>query len=243
MGLVLSSTFWAPSSVFWAVLLAAFFVPFLVALPAFLAAFLVSRPASLASCLAVVSSWDWAPLAVRAPMEPKSKRVRDAKIARDFMGPPLRSEGRVSKSGEVADSVRAVFFGGRWCRGEEVDSRQLKVESETARATATCCGSIVRTWGAAVLRPYKAIRWLGGAGFVCVYLIDEVAEVAFGVAAFRGLFVEFELRSQAAQEFCCFEHDEEILSGEGEATNRTLVLGRNLRNICDFFAWRVYQKR
>ena len=118
----------------------------------------------------------------------------------------------------------------------------------------------MRTWGAAVLRPYKAIRWLGGAGFVCVYLIDEVAEVAFGVAAvgvaaffvfsgdfvhqfvdgaaFHGLFVEFELRSQAAQEFCCFEHDEEILSGEGEATNRTLVLGRNLRNICDIFAWR-----
>ena len=123
----------------------------------------------------------------------------------------------------------------------------------------------MRTWGAAVLRPYKAIRWLGGAGFVCVYLIDEVAEVAFGVAAvgvaaffvfsgdfvhqfidgaaFRGLFVEFELRSQAAQEFCCFEHDVGILKSEGEATNRTLVLGGNLRNICDIFAWWVYQKR
>ena len=99
----------------------------------------------------------------------------------------------------------------------------------------------------------------GGDGFVDGDFVDEVAEVAFGVAAvgvaavfvfvgdlvhefvngaaFRGLFVEFELRSQAAQEFCCFEHDEEILSGEGEATNRTLVLGRNLRNICDIFAW------
>ncbi len=64
----------------------------------------------------------------------------------------------------------------------------------------------------------------GGAGF-----LDEVAEVAFGIAAvgvaavvelfgdlveqfvygatFRGLLVQFELSGEAAQEFCRVEHD------------------------------------
>jgi hypothetical protein len=95
----------------------------------------------------------------------------------------------------------------------------------------------------------------GGAGFV-----DEVAEIAFGVAAvgvasvcvffgddmkkffdgaaFRGLFVQFELRSQAAQEFCRFEHDVGILEGADEAANRTRVLGDSLRNCCEIFVWR-----
>jgi hypothetical protein len=118
-------------------------------------------------------------------------------------------------------------------------------------------GSILRTWGAACCAPTKAI-WSGGAGFV-----DEFAEVALGVAAagvtavfvffsdevekffdgaaFRGLFVDFELRGQAAQKFCRFEHDGEILRSGNEATNRTWGLGGNLRNICDIFAWGMYQ--
>ena len=80
-----------------------------------------------------------------------------------------------------------------------------------------------RSWVKSGGEPPQSI--LGGAGFV-----DQLAEVAFGVAAvgvaavfvffgdevekffdgaaFRGLFVEFELRGQAAQKFCCFEHDE-----------------------------------
>jgi hypothetical protein len=66
-------------------------------------------------------------------------------------------------------------------------------------------------------------------------------EKFFDGAAFRGLFVQFELRSQAAQKFCCFEHDDEILESGNDATNRTRGLGGNLRNICDIFAWRVYQ--
>ena len=67
-------------------------------------------------------------------------------------------------------------------------------------------------------------------------------EKFFDGAAFRGWFVQFELRSQAAQEFCRFEHDEEILESGSEAANRTWGLGGNLRNICDIFAWRVYQE-
>ena len=93
--------------------------PFLVALPAFLAASLVSWPASLASCLALVSlerSCDWA-AAVNTPTEPKSKRVRDARVARVFMEPPLISEGRLAKRGAIADKLGAVFFGGRGRRG------------------------------------------------------------------------------------------------------------------------------
>ena len=66
-------------------------------------------------------------------------------------------------------------------------------------------------------------------------------EIFFDGAAFRGLLVQFELRGQAAQEFSCLEHDEGILRNGSEATNRTRGLGRNLRNICDIFAWWVYQ--
>jgi len=94
----------------------------------------------------------------------------------------------------------------------------------------------------------------GGAGFV-----DEVAEIAFGVAAvgvasvcvffgddmkkffdgaaFRGLFVQFELRSQVAQKFCrC--HDVRILESGNEWTNRTRGLRDFLRNLARFFSWR-----
>jgi hypothetical protein len=105
-------------------------------------------------------------------------------------------------------------------------------------------------------RRYKgeARTWLGGgAGFV-----DEGAEVAFGVAAagvladfvffldeakeffdgaaFRGGFVEFELRGQAAQEICR-RHDERILSDGDGAANRTRVLRICLRNWRELFAW------
>ena len=104
---------------------------------------------------------------------------------------------------------------------------------------------------------------LGGDGFVCGDFVDEVAEVAFGIAAvgvaalfvfdgdfveqfvhgaaFRGLFVELELSGEAAQKFCCVDHDEEILRVGGEGTNRTGVLGEWIRNTCEIFAWRVYQ--
>jgi hypothetical protein len=105
----------------------------------------------------------------------------------------------------------------------------------------------------------------GGDGFVCGDFVDEVAEVAFGVAAvgvaaifefigdlihefvygaaLRGLFVEFQLSGEAAQEFCRVDHDEEILRVADEETNRTGVLGEWIRNMCEIFAWRVYQKR
>ena len=104
----------------------------------------------------------------------------------------------------------------------------------------------------------------GGDGFVDGDFVDEDAEVAFGVAAvgvaavfvfvgdlvhefvngaaFRGLFVEFELGGEAAQEFCCVDHDEEILRGAVEGTNRTRVLGEWIRNSFEIFAWWAYQK-
>ena len=47
---------------------------------------------------------------------------------------------------------------------------------------------------------------------------------------------------QAAQKFCRVEHDGEILEGAEEATNRTGVLGGNLRNTYDFFTWRGVSK-
>jgi hypothetical protein len=172
----------------------------------------------------------------------------------------IRGQG-IEEWGGCGIAFGLYFFEGFVVGGRERLTVDRRKSIETARATATCCGSILRTWGAAVLRPYEEVRSLGGAGFD---LIDEVAEVAFGVAAvgvaaffvlsgdfvhqfvdgaaFRGWFVEFELRSQAAQEFCCFEHDEEILKSEGEATNRTLVLGDFLRNSARFFSWREYQR-
>src|ERR1700722_15057143 len=105
-------------------------------------------------------------------MEPKSKRVRDAKIARDFMGASVEIRGQgIEEWGGCGIAWGLYFFGDGGVGG------------------------------------------LGGAGFV-----DEVAEVAFGVAAvgvaaffvfsgdfvhsfvdgaaFRGLVVEFELRTQ-----------------------------------------------
>jgi hypothetical protein len=56
------------------------------------------------------------------------------------------------------------------------------------------------------------------------------------------LFVELELSGEAAQEFCCVDHDEGILRVGGEGTNRTGVLGEWSRNIREIFAWRVYQR-
>jgi hypothetical protein len=71
---------------------------------------------------------------------------------------------------------------------------------------------------------------VAGAG-VKAYLVlfgDQVQEF-FDGAAFRGLFVHFELRGQAAQKFCCC-HDERILSSGNERANRTCGLRNSLRN-------------
>jgi hypothetical protein len=148
---------------------------------------------------------------------------------------------------------RLYFFGGGAVGVEEVDSRKLRVETEekAERGGRIDLADMGRSSAAPVHLEVAGVR-LGGDGFVCGDFVDEVAEVAFGVAAvgvaavcefvgdlvhqfvygaaFRGLFVEFELGSEAAQEFGCVDHDEGILRFAGEATNRTGVLGEWIRN-------------
>jgi hypothetical protein len=158
-------------------------------------------------------------------------------VAAEAATPNARGDGQCA--------ARSTKLSGTQRLQEVTSRRQFNVES---------CGSRLRTWGAACCARTKAV-WLGGAGFV-----DEFAEVAFGVAAvgvatvfvffgddvekffdgaaLRGQFVQFKLRSQAAQEFCRFEHVGSLENAD-EAANRTRGLRNFLRNSHEIFVWWV----